>query len=590
MNDVRVPNSAGTKVSATMAALLEAVEADRTINPRRRRETASAIRSLGKHLGQPLQLVPTAPEALRRHLVTLNPASRGIGKARLANILSLVNRTLVLAGVKPNNRTLLEVATPAWSAVIARLEDRYLRSSLGPFVRWCCIEGIEPDAVDDPASERYRAYLRKTALVKKPDTVHQTVCRAWNAASDRLPGWPPVRLTVPRYAETCTLPLEQFPPCFVADLEAYLAHISSSEACDLFDQDAPGRPLRPGSIKTKRYQVRQFASALVIKGVPIGEITSLGVLTTPENLKLALSCLLSRPRVDMENTRSAGGVAHTIRAIARHWVRLPEAEMTFFDRVTAKLNRRESGMTDKNRHRLAQFDDPKILARFLRLPLTETERLRRKGIRTRIAAVEFANLVALEILIHVPLRISNLSSLELGKTFIMPACAGHGEARIAIPRRRVKNRELLHYALPEDSTGLVAYYIAKVKPLLESKPTPFLFPNKTGRAKRSDTHSKQLSRLVAGRLGIAFHPHLVRHLVAKLVVEHQPGNYEGARRLLGHRSQETTYSAYEGMETRSATRFHAELVRSKRGYVPRLDPAGRGGARKRPSKKPGDGR
>jgi site-specific recombinase XerD len=115
------------------------------------------------------------------------------------------------------------------------------------------------------------------------------------------------------------------------------------------------------------------------------------------------------------------------------------------------------------------------------------------------------------------------------------------------PGKESKINRLLHNVLTEEATALVVYYVEKVKPLLEKEPTPFLFPNKSASGKRSDTLSKQLSKLVKKRLGIDFNPHLDRHLVAKLIVDEAPGNYEAPRRLLGHKNSETTNSAYEGL-------------------------------------------
>jgi hypothetical protein len=52
----------------------------------------------------------------------------------------------------------------------------------------------------------------------------------------------------------------------------------------------------------------------------------------------------------------------------KYHVRLPEADLVALNNITARLNRRVTGMTDKNRERLAQFQDPRVLARFLAQP------------------------------------------------------------------------------------------------------------------------------------------------------------------------------------------------------------------------------
>ncbi len=172
-----------------------------------------------------------------------------------------------------------------------------------------------------------------------------------------------------------------------------------------------------------------------------------------------------------------------------------------------------------------------MLRRFLELPLVETDRMRRAGITKRIEAVTFSKLMAQEILFHIPMRIANVSRLETDKTVILPDRGKPGETAVHIPRTKVKNGEPLHYFLPPDTTALLRFYIDKVKPLLEQEPSSWLFPNGDGGPIRPDTLSKQLSALVADKLGLKFNAHLVRHLIAKVMVDERPGEYEAPRRL-----------------------------------------------------------
>lgn len=378
-------------------------------------------------------------------------------------------------------------------------------------------------------------------------------------------------MTVPRYADPYSLALTDFPRSFQAELERYLARLSCDDPVDLLDETAPPRPLRPSSIKTRRYQILAFASALVHQDVPIKTITGLAVLAEPANFRLALRFFLDRPRQDPTSTRSAGQFAHSIRTIARYWLKWDEKALAPLNAITARLNRHEPGMTDTNRARLAQFDDPAILGRLLALPAREMVRLRRKADLTRNGAVDFGIVLALEILLHAPLRIANLAALVVGATLLLPPGGKPGPSTILIPRGRVKNGQQVHLTLPEDVTESLRYYIAKVRPQLTETLTEALFPNQGGKPKRADTLSKQLTALIRDRLGVDFNPHLARHLAAKLIVDHQPGAYEAARRLLGHVSGETTFSTYQGLETNSATRLYADIVRDRRDYVPHAE-------------------
>jgi integrase len=61
------------------------------------------------------------------------------------------------------------------------------------------------------------------------------------------------------------------------------------------------------------------------------------------------------------------------------------------------------------------------------------------------------------------------------------------------------------------------------------------------------------------------HPHLFRHVAAKLFLDAQPGAYEVVRRVLGHRSIETTTGFYTGLETAASVRHFDRTILRLRG-------------------------
>jgi integrase len=54
--------------------------------------------------------------------------------------------------------------------------------------------------------------------------------------------------------------------------------------------------------------------------------------------------------------------------------------------------------------------------------------------------------------------------------------------------------------------------------------------------------------------------HLFRHIGAKLYLDAHPGAYEVVRRVLGHRSMDTTTGFYTGLETAAAVRHFDETI------------------------------
>ena len=59
------------------------------------------------------------------------------------------------------------------------------------------------------------------------------------------------------------LPWHAFPVSFRNEVEAWTVRLSGE---NLLDEGAPIKPLRPSTLETRRFQIRQLASALVQQG------------------------------------------------------------------------------------------------------------------------------------------------------------------------------------------------------------------------------------------------------------------------------------------------------------------------------------
>ena len=231
-------------------------------------------------------------------------------------------------------------------------------------------------------------------------------------------------------------------------------------------------------------------------------------------------------------------------------------------RIANRLTRRHVGMAAKNRDRLKQVASPAALRRLLRYPPTEMQKLAREPHPTRKDAVRYSVLLAMEILIISPMRMKNVAELDLDQHFVWPE-RGRGDTGLAIDQS--KNDQQLDYKITAGSAPLLQTYLHRFRPLLSKTRSSALFPGREDRPKRSNTLSKQITKLLLADLGIVWHPHLFRHLAARINLEANLGDYEGTRRLLGHRSAETTYRIYEGMEMRPAVDRYDALIESTAG-------------------------
>jgi integrase len=172
--------------------------------------------------------------------------------------------------------------------------------------------------------------------------------------------------------------------------------------------------------------------------------------------------------------------------------------------------------------------------------------------------------VAIEILLMAPIRITNLADLDLEQHLIRPSRT-KGSLHIVIESDETKNREPLEYPLPPGSVELIERYLARFRPALAPGSSAF-FPGGSNGTKHGNTLREQIADAVFTHTGMRVNPHLFRHIAAKLFLDANPGSYEVMRRVLGHRSIETTTAFYTGLETASAVRhFDQTILKLRKG-------------------------
>jgi integrase len=217
-------------------------------------------------------------------------------------------------------------------------------------------------------------------------------------------------------------------------------------------------------------------------------------------------------------------------------------------------------MTAKNRERLRPLDDPKIVDAFLDIP----DRIRRDinkqrgSARSKAICAQIA--VAIAILQTTPIRIKNLSEIDIRKNLISRG----NRLFLSIDGSQVKNGENIDFELPTFVVELLAWYIKEWRGLLVKDQTNALFPGINGGPKSSATLGGQISKMVFRLTEMEFNPHLFRHAGGKLFLDMQPGQYAVVQRVLGHRSINTTTSVYAGAETRAAGQHFSDVITQRR--------------------------
>jgi integrase len=169
--------------------------------------------------------------------------------------------------------------------------------------------------------------------------------------------------------------------------------------------------------------------------------------------------------------------------------------------------------------------------------------------------------VMLEFLLHVPLRISDLTKLRFGENISWPA-GPKGPGSLALTLE--KTGTPFQAELDGELAAMLKAYREKLVPKLTGRRHEDLFISIEGRRKLPATLSFEFKRAMVEHLGFVITPHQMRHISAKLILDRYPGAFEQVKQLLGHAHIKTGVSFYGGFDTSRAVRHHDKLIREMR--------------------------
>jgi len=223
---------------------------------------------------------------------------------------------------------------------------------------------------------------------------------------------------------------------------------------------------------------------------------------------------------------------------------------------------REVGMTEKNLALIRLVLTDEVWSRVVNLPaeLMQEARLQRRHAPVR-AAVLAQIAVAVAILTVAPVRLGNLSSIRLGENLTKPG-GPYSNFWLTFPKYDVKNRTALQFKLDETVTAIINEYVHDFRPaLMRGSNADWLFPGESGNYKEKISFSSQIVERVQKSTGLRITVHQFRHAAGALILKHRPGEYELVRRILGHKSVQTTKNFYLSLETTQASDIYTDIVR-----------------------------
>jgi integrase len=123
------------------------------------------------------------------------------------------------------------------------------------------------------------------------------------------------------------------------------------------------------------------------------------------------------------------------------------------------------------------------------------------------------------------------------------------------------NREnLSDIHIPAVLADRLLTYRNEIAPKVTGRRPDAMFVAWTGTPRGQSAITVAIEKAVARNLGVKLTPHQFRHIVAKIILDANPGAYELVRQMLGHKNLKTTTGHYAGIDTRRAGRAHADLV------------------------------
>jgi integrase len=547
-----VPTSSEV-ATTTLQDVLDRIAANPAITNTRKRDLRSAILSFGKQADKPPSSIPLHLGELRRVLDETDGTLAKVSAKRRANLRSDLTAAIEASGVHPMLRTSRLELDPAWKRLLGPIHDQRIRTGLSRFARWCSLGGVSPEAVTEAVVQRFAQDLKTRTLIRNVEGQRGAVITAWNRVAALKPGLSVFAApSSPKVLKR--VPWDHLPATFFADLQKHLAWCAMPDA---LDDDARATRLSPATIRLRRDHVHSAVTAAVAAGIALEGLRTLTDLVKLDTFKAILRKLYADGGSAL--TAYTHGVAGTLIAIAKESAGLSVDDVTALKKLRRKLGVLPSGLTDKNKSFLRRFDDTQLIDSLLTLPDKIWRNARRGLSKSKRPFIDLQTSLAIDILLAIPLRMKNLTSLNFRDHLHWPN--GRGKpAMLIIQGSETKNGIAVEAEIPRELADRLWAYRTEIAPDVIRKRPDALFMTTTGTVRTQSAVTVSIEKAVYRHLGIRLTPHQFRHFAAKVILDANPGAHELVRQLLVHKNMKTTINYYAGINTMRAGRAHAELL------------------------------
>lgn len=580
----------------TLAEVLAAVEAasDDKLSPAYRKAIASDLLRISEIVGAPLDTIRAERSTLIRKLNTVHSqrvrsGSRvGVSKKRITNLKTSLNKALKVFGAKAESKPITNVAAPwrmLWLALPEPKTGSYLRPRLSRLIRKMDERALAPATLDgasaDEAAQALLADYEADPLTKQPAHQMRRTIRSWNEAVETIPGWPQAPIT-PLPTRQIRIARDAFPTSFIQDvakLHQALREVGQEDDVSFVDslmnETTPRMTAyRPDTIKSTVDTLYNAAITLVENGqLELEEVRGVPDVVEPARVALFLDQVKTRTGADRQTNKKStiAGYASDMLRAARHHADVDEASVGQLRRLCRRANGfLPKQMTQRNRERLAQFQDPEAILDLEDLEIelineAETQRLANGGEATASTAFTYMRGLALWLLRVTSYRRRNILRLS-NRNIEWPSGTGR-VGFLWLESSDTKTRRELAAELDPQLVRAMRHFWTHFRPAVTSDPANdhlFASSQASGGHVHESSFATQLSKTIARRTGLDFNFHFGRHLTAEILLSDDRANMSVVSETLGHAPGSPTAARhYTAMSQRQAGRTVQDL-RTKR--------------------------
>jgi integrase len=548
-------NENNSQIGPSLQDVLDGLASNSALSETRRRDSRCAVVCFAALVDSSPAHVSLDLATIRSVLDLMVPIQAKISRKRWANLRSDLSGAIAASGLCPMLKTSTVELSQSWVSLFEKARDRTMRDGLSRFARWASERQIGSRDVNREVVDRFISDLQSASLVRKIAELGQTIVRSWNRLARSFPeeGLRPIEVRQ-RLSGPPRFPWLDLPASFRQDVDDYLEWASVP---DPLDENARRTPLAPKTRRLRRDHLHSAVTGAVAAGMDSNQLVRLRSLVELEIFKKIL-----RYRWEGECrklTAYTHGLAGSLIAIAKEWVRVPNDALAALKATRHKLGALPIGLTDKNKDLLRHFNDKGLLRRLVNLP----DRLWRHALgelkTSRREFIDLQNGLAIDILLVAPLRMKNLTALNFDEHIYWPE--GQGKPAIVVFKAdETKNKVPLEFELPPVLSDRLHVLRNKIAPMVTGRRPDHLFVTWRGKPRTQGALAVAIEKTVLKYVGVRLTPHQFRHLAAKIILDQNPGAFELVRELMGHKNIQTTINFYAGIDTKRAGRAQIELI------------------------------